>query len=85
MLNPNQYRSVLNPNHYSQGLTLNNLCDQLNICIQNGSLETKWEGSVTILSVAAKLTKKVFPPNKILPSDADHVTQNVLASRNNEA
>ena len=79
---------MLNPNHYSQGLTLNNLCDQLNICIQNGSLETKWEGSVTILSLAAKLTKKVsrpLPPHKILPSDADHVNQNALASRNNEA
>ena len=56
---------MLNPNHYYQGSTLDNLCGQLNIAykltVQEG-LETKWEGSVTILSLVAKLSKKVIPP-----------------------
>ena len=62
MLNPNQYWSVLNPNHYSQGLTLNNPLRPAEHCIQTvqEGLETKWEGSVTILSLQAKLPKKII-------------------------
>ena len=54
---------MLNPNHYSQGLTLNNPLRPAEHCIQTvqEGLETKWARSVTILSLVAKLPKKVIP------------------------
>ena len=35
--------------------------------------------------LSGQASQESVPPHKILPSDADHVTQNALASRNNEA
>ena len=66
---------MLNPNHYSQGLTFNNLCGQRNI---------EREGSVTILSLVAKLPPappKNFAPRQLFATSTFPVTHLIIRSK----
>ena len=68
---------MLNPKHYSQGSTLNNPAEHCILTVQEG-LETKWEGSVSILSLVAKLSKKVIPS----PNFADRLSCETVVLKN---
>ena len=45
-------------------------------------METKWEGSVTILSLVAKLSKKVIPPSEKKTNFADRLICETVVLKN---